>query len=95
MTHETRIKDAVNMKDLICLLATVRTLKATVSFRKDRLGLPCLVQLLTWLHVSDYRNFWNTVKYASYSNLSKELKTGIAILVGRAVFFFKVMDQNS
>ena len=25
-THETRIKDAVNMEDLICLLATVRTL---------------------------------------------------------------------
>ena len=21
---------------------------------------PCLVQLLTWLHVSDYRNFWKT-----------------------------------
>ena len=29
MTHETRIKDAVNMEDLICLLATVRTLKET------------------------------------------------------------------
>ena len=28
LTHETRIKDAVNMGDLICLLATVRTLKA-------------------------------------------------------------------
>ena len=26
LTHETRIKDAVNMGDLICLLATVRTL---------------------------------------------------------------------
>ena len=30
LTHETRIKDAVNMEDLICLLATIRTLK----FRK-------------------------------------------------------------
>ena len=29
LTHETRIKDAVNMEDLICLLATVRTLKVT------------------------------------------------------------------
>ena len=29
LTHETRIKDAVNMGDLICLLATVRTLKIT------------------------------------------------------------------
>ena len=28
LTHETRIKDAVNMGDLICLLATVRTLKS-------------------------------------------------------------------
>ena len=28
LTHETRIKDAVNMEDFICLLATVRTLKA-------------------------------------------------------------------
>ena len=27
LTHETRIKDAVYMEDLICLLATVRTLK--------------------------------------------------------------------
>ena len=27
LTHETRLKDAVNMEDLICLLATVRTLK--------------------------------------------------------------------
>ena len=30
---------------------------------------------------------------ASYSKLSKELKNGIEILVGQAVF--KVMDQNS
>ena len=28
LTHETRIKDAVNMGDLICLLTTVRTLNA-------------------------------------------------------------------
>ena len=31
LTHETRIKDAVNMEDLICLLATVRTLKAVMD----------------------------------------------------------------
>ena len=31
LTHETRIKDAVNMGDLICLLATVRTLNSNVS----------------------------------------------------------------
>ena len=28
LTHETGIKYALNMEDLICLLATVRTLKA-------------------------------------------------------------------
>ena len=27
LTHETRIKVSVNMEDLICFLATVRTLK--------------------------------------------------------------------
>ena len=27
LTHETRIKDSANMEELICLLATVRTLK--------------------------------------------------------------------
>ena len=32
LTHETRIKDAVNMEDLICLLATVRTLKSLVGY---------------------------------------------------------------
>ena len=31
LTHETRIKDAVNMGDLKCLLATVRTLKQCKS----------------------------------------------------------------
>ena len=32
LTHETRIKDAVNMGDLICLLGTVRTLESEKSF---------------------------------------------------------------
>ena len=35
-------------------------IKATVSFRYDWLGLLCLVPRLTWLHVSGYRNVWNT-----------------------------------
>ena len=65
LTHETKIKDAVNMEDLICLLATVRTLKATVSSRSDRSGLPCLVQLLSWLQVSECRNVWNTERRQS------------------------------
>ena len=33
LTHETKIKDAVNMEDLICLLATVRTLKGVLHPR--------------------------------------------------------------
>ena len=32
LTHETRIKDAVIMEDLICLLATVRTLTLIYTF---------------------------------------------------------------
>ena len=39
-------------------LEEIRTIKATVSFHLDWSGLPCLVQLLTWLHVFYYRNFW-------------------------------------
>ena len=35
LTHETRIKDAVNMGDLICLLATVRTLKVPTILKKS------------------------------------------------------------
>ena len=39
LTHETRIKDAVNMGDLICLLATVRTLKSMNGvYKKDMTG---------------------------------------------------------
>ena len=38
LTHETRIKDAVKMEDLICLLATVRTLNA--AFLAVELVLP-------------------------------------------------------
>ena len=26
-------------------------------------GLPCLVQLLSWLKVSEYRNFWNIERW--------------------------------
>ena len=40
---------------------------ATVIFLQDLLGLPCLVQLLTWLHVSDYHNF-GTMKDDSLLN---------------------------
>ena len=34
LTHETRIKDAVNMGDLTCLLVTVRTLKGKILILK-------------------------------------------------------------
>ena len=36
LTHETRIKDAVNMEDLICLLATVCTLKSCTKHWQTR-----------------------------------------------------------
>ena len=35
LTHETIIKDAVNMEDLICLLATVRTLKRSYYYHSN------------------------------------------------------------
>ena len=35
LTHETRIKDSVNMEDLICLLATVRTLNSNLNPNYD------------------------------------------------------------
>ena len=35
------------------------SVKATVRSRWDWSGLPCLVQHLTWLRVSECRNFWN------------------------------------
>ena len=41
LTYETRIKDAVNMEDLICLLATVRTLEL---FGNNYICLSCLKQ---------------------------------------------------
>ena len=44
------------LNDLLCYFVVFKT---TVSFRNDWLGLPCLMQLLTRLHVSDYYNFWN------------------------------------
>ena len=36
LTHETRIKDVVNMEDLICLLATVRTLKVPFAVTRHK-----------------------------------------------------------
>ena len=48
--------------------AILRAFKATISFREDWLGLPCLVQLLTWLHVSDYHKIWNNERWESLTN---------------------------
>ena len=30
---------------------------------KKEINIECLVQLLTWLHVSVYRDFWNTERW--------------------------------
>ena len=52
-------------KPLLDFNLSLHNFKATVSFRWDWLGLPCLVQLLTWLHVSDYHNFGTLKKIVS------------------------------
>ena len=56
-------------------------LKATVSFRSDWSGLPCLVQLLTWLPVSDCSNFWNTERETSSKNCQPFLSKGTTKIV--------------
>ena len=45
-------------------------LRVRSLFVKTDWGLPCLVPLLTWLHVSDYRNFWNTERWYTVKNYS-------------------------
>ena len=39
--------------------------KGTKCPPKDMWDLPCLLQLLNWLHVSDYRNIWNNERWKS------------------------------
>ena len=41
-------------------------LKGTDIFSSDFSGLPCLLQLYTRLHLSDYRTFWNTERWKSF-----------------------------
>ena len=50
---------------LFMLIANNETerVKSTVLSLWHYSGLPFLVQLLTWLHVSEYRNFWNTERW--------------------------------
>ena len=46
LTHENGIKDAVNMEDLTCLLATVRTLVPLKDPQKKKMGLRMLILVL-------------------------------------------------
>ena len=70
LTHETRIKDAVNMGDLICLLATVRTLKYKYLSTFKGKGSARLYKVDFSLHTSQrvlhkrgsYHFLWNTVE---------------------------------
>ena len=39
LTHENKIKNAVNIEDLTCLLATVRTLKGCRMGRSEKVSL--------------------------------------------------------
>ena len=61
LTHETRIKDAVNMEDLICLLATVRTLKLVyVTVADADIGSP---KSLNTLPIYSLINICNTCRW--------------------------------
>ena len=51
-------------------LSVVKKVSALLRLRQvfvetDRVRLPCLVQLLTWLRVSECRYFWNTERWQS------------------------------
>ena len=51
LTHETRIKDAVNMEDLICLLATVRTFNTLwIVETLTMILIPPIIQNVSVLH---------------------------------------------
>ena len=41
-------------------------LKGTNVFSSDFSSLPCLLQIYTRLHLSDYREFWNTERLKSF-----------------------------
>ena len=43
-------------------------LKGNKCPQKDMWDLPYLLPLLTWLHVSDYRNVWNTERWKSFDS---------------------------
>ena len=83
LTHKTRIKDAVNMEDLICLLATVRTLntnQVTQSLTKIK-ALPCGQPTWVWYYVClsaglyvvclfAFRSVYASVGLSVYSSVS-------------------------
>ena len=52
----------------IRITSRVRSMKfkGTNVFSSDFSGLSCLLQLYTWLHLSDYRKFWNTERWKSF-----------------------------
>ena len=43
------------------------TLRVRAFFSQDCSGLPRLLYLYNWFHVSDYRNFWNTERWKSFN----------------------------
>ena len=64
LTHETGIKYALNMEDLICLLATVRTLNvqgATANVIRARVQDFFFVKHYIWI-VNNCKNLANLVK---------------------------------
>ena len=67
LTHETRIKDAVNMGDLMCLLATVRTLNNRILFISGKLPMMCAARD-TQLNCILTMNCWVSIMSAHVSN---------------------------
>ena len=72
LTLETRIKDAVNMGDLICLLATVRTLNEI-----NKSVSPCIITYLMWLPGTSRQHLY-------YVNKKTVLHTTPDVSIGQA-----------
>ena len=81
LTHETRIKDAVNMGDLICLLATVRTLKELKT---------CSFHITVGCAHKSYKKKWDFFNFCQY------LHIGAGILsFGGDVFRLQIKETFS
>ena len=95
LTHETRIKDAVNMGDLICLLATVRTLKSAnpeSAMFFICLNSTCVLQIARNGHVFFYRICHpHMAKSYIWWHANYLLASTLVFLDGRKINLTKIM----